>query len=397
MHYRKLIDVADILNGYAFKSKEYVEQGIRIIRIANVQDGCIVDEQPCFYPMDSKKSIEKYMLSNNDLLISLTGNVGRVGVLNGEMLPAALNQRVGCIRIKNEKVLKLKYLFYFLRRKQFIEDAIKASRGVAQLNLSTKWLETYLLPIPSLDEQQRIVVKIEELFSNLDASVAELQTAKEKLKIYRQAVLKEAFEGNENWEKCVFGDLIEVSRNGYGKKPDDIGYYKILRISAVRAMSVNLHDYRLNQKPFEMSDLIETNDLLFTRYNGSVDYVGVCARVPPITEHYAYPDKIIKCVLKTKSETHAKFLQYYMNSGEARKFIRSQIKTTSGQNGIASSDIKKTIVYLPELKQQEKIVQEIESRLSVCDNIETTIDTALQQAEVLRQSILKQAFEGKLI
>lgn len=287
------------------------------------------------------------------------------------------------------------YLFYFLQGKYTALNTRKKGTGTPHVNPDV--LMNAELFVPSVAEQQRIVAKIEELFSNLDASVAELKTAKEKLKIYRQAVLKEAFEGNENWEKYVFGDLIEVSRNGYGKKPDDIGYYKILRISAVRAMSVNLHDYRLNQKPFEVSDLIETNDLLFTRYNGSVDYVGVCARVPQITEHYAYPDKIIKCVLKTKSETHAKFLQYYMNSGEARKFIRSQIKTTSGQNGIASSDIKKTIVYLPELKQQEKIVQEIESRLSVCDNIETTIDTVLQQAEVLRQSILKQAFEGKLV
>lgn len=85
-----------------------------------------------------------------------------------------------------------------------------------------------------------------------------------------------------------------------------------------------------------------------------------------------------------------------MNQGEARKFIRSKIKTTSGQKGIAGSDIKKVVLWLPELPVQEKIVKMIDEKMSTCDNIEQIIDRSLQQAEALRQSILKQAFEGEL-
>ena len=102
-------DIAVILNGYAFKSDKYCSDGIRIIRITNVQDGFIEDNGPKFYPYSTENGLQKYMLRENDLLISLTGNVGRVGILNDSFLPAALNQRVGCIRPKNKVNTKFIY------------------------------------------------------------------------------------------------------------------------------------------------------------------------------------------------------------------------------------------------------------------------------------------------
>lgn len=100
----KLGDICNILNGYAFKSKEYVEDGIRVIRITNVQKGIIQDTDPKYYKIDKIETLKNYMLKENDLLISLTGNVGRVGQISKDLLPAGLNQRVGCIRIKDEKM-----------------------------------------------------------------------------------------------------------------------------------------------------------------------------------------------------------------------------------------------------------------------------------------------------
>ena len=94
--------MVEILNGFAFQSGKYVENGIRVIRITNVQDGKIMDDDPKFYPKSSIKEIEKFILKKNDLLMSLTGNVGRVGFLPNELLPAALNQRVGCIRMNEQ-------------------------------------------------------------------------------------------------------------------------------------------------------------------------------------------------------------------------------------------------------------------------------------------------------
>jgi len=153
-------DIAEILNGYAFKSNNYVNNGIRVIRITNVQNGRIVDDNPKFYPENTKEPISKYALKENDLLLSLTGNVGRVGVLQKEFLPATLNQRVACLRPKKEKILA-KYLFYLLNRNTFEKDCIKSASGVAQKNLSTIWLSKYKIPLPPLEVQKEIAEQIE--------------------------------------------------------------------------------------------------------------------------------------------------------------------------------------------------------------------------------------------
>ena len=151
----RLGDVCEILNGYAFKSDKYVDSGIRVIRITNVQKGFIEDNSPAFYPITEKETLKDYELHENDLLISLTGNVGRVALLSKEMLPAALNQRVGCIRIRDKNLL-ISYLFTFLNSDKFESDCIYSARGIAQKNMSTELLKNYLIPLPPIEVQIKI-------------------------------------------------------------------------------------------------------------------------------------------------------------------------------------------------------------------------------------------------
>ena len=161
-------------------------------------------------------------------------------------------------------------------------------------------------------------------------------------------------------------------------------------------MAVVLDDFRLNKTSFSADDLIQENDLLFTRYNGSKELVGVCASVPHLDCDYAYPDKIIRCRLKDGNVVLSKYLQYYFNQGNALKSIRKMIKTTSGQNGIAGSDLKKLNVLMVNPEMQRKVVDFIEQKISLSNKIEKTVNDALTQADAMRQSILKKAFEGSL-
>ena len=151
----RLGDLCEILNGYAFKSDKYVDSGIRVIRITNVQKGFIEDNSPAFYPITEQENLKDYELHENDLLISLTGNVGRVALLSKEMLPAALNQRVGCIRIKDKNLL-ISYLFTFLNSDKFESNCIYSARGIAQKNMSTEWLKNYIIPLPPIEVQKKI-------------------------------------------------------------------------------------------------------------------------------------------------------------------------------------------------------------------------------------------------
>ena len=164
----QLNNLAEIKNGYAFKSSKYVSSnGVRIIRIANVQDGYIEDKMPQFYPFEEMGILKDFILKDGDMLMSLTGNVGRVGILTRKFLPAALNQRVAHID-ERSNVVEKRFLFYLFQTKDFLKDCLKSGKGVAQLNISTEWLKHYIIPLPPLAEQQRIVAKIEELFSVLD-------------------------------------------------------------------------------------------------------------------------------------------------------------------------------------------------------------------------------------
>lgn len=426
----KLNEICQFLNGYAFKSKQYVDDGIRIIRIANVQKGKIIDDAPCFYPSNTINEIEKYLLSENDLLISLTGNVGRVGLLTRDMLPAALNQRVSCIRILNKNVVFFKYLYYYLQQNAFERDCIKASNGVAQLNLSTKWLENYQIFLPSLEEQQLIVTKIEELFSKLDKGVEELNKIKEQLKIYRQAVLKEAFSGkltkNKKIERDVYslyqsikernnkkfqseeiqlyelpsgwmwvniGDITDGVEYGSSKKSQKSGLVPVLRMGNIQNGAFDWSDLAYSSDEDEINKyLLKNNDVLFNRTN-SPELVGKTA-IYKEERKAIFAGYLIR--LNQYDVINAKYLNYYLNSFTA-KMYGNLVKT----DGVNQSNIngKKLCSYpfpLCTTEEQDIVVKEIEARLSVCDKIEQTVNESLQKAESLRQSILKQAFEGKL-
>ena len=168
-----LKDIVEIQNGYAFKSSLYSNDGVRVIRITNVQDGYIMDDSPKYYPLSHMDGLEDYMLKGNDLLMSLTGNVGRVAMMPAGLLPAALNQRVCCITPKSSEVCK-EFLFYLLRTDSFITSCIESGKGVAQLNVSTEWLKSYRIALPPKDEQRRIVKAIQNIMTKIDKILADL-------------------------------------------------------------------------------------------------------------------------------------------------------------------------------------------------------------------------------
>jgi type I restriction enzyme S subunit len=401
---KKLGEVVKTTSGGTPSRKEakFYNGTIPWVKSGELNQGLILDTEEKITQEAIINSSAK-LFPKGTLLIALYGaTIGKLAFLGIE---AATNQAV-CGIFENDKI-DSKYIYYYLYFSK--PDLLKQSIGGAQPNISQTILKDLPITLPPLSEQQEIVAKIEELFSELDKGKEQLETTLKQLKVYRQAVLKWAFEGRftnsevkdgelpEGWNWVKLGDLMESVRNGYSKKPDSEGPYKILRISSVRPGKVEINDIRFLLSEIGDENSVQENDLLFTRYNGSIDYVGVCGRVPLLKEKLYYPDKLIRCRPLNKAKFHSAYLEYASNSGNAREFVLSRIKTTAGQTGIAGSEIKQIPIPLAPLEEQQLIVQEIESRLSVCDKVEETITKGIQQAETLRQSILKKAFEGKLV
>lgn len=297
-----------------------------------------------------------------------------------------------------------RYVYYFVSSQSFRREAAHRMTGaVGQKRVPQSFLEEASVPVPVFDDQRRIVAEMEKQFSRLDEAVASLKRVKANLKRYRAAVLKAAVEGKLISSKKLLrmqtklGDVAVSIRNGYSKKPDAEEGTRILRISAVRPMELDTNDVRyLSGAPSDYEPfLVRADDVLFTRYNGSRDYVGVCVRVPANLPPTVYPDKLIRVRVPSTILLPA-FLVIQASTGQAREYLESKIRTTAGQSGISGSDLKSLPLDIPGTEEQQKIVAEVDRRLSVIEELEASVDANLTRADRLRQSILSFAFAGRL-
>lgn len=270
--------------------------------------------------------------------------------------------------------------------------------GTTRYKLTQAAMKRILVPTPDLAEQARIVSKIEELFSKLDASVAELKTAKEKLKVYRQAVLKEAFDSvRSDCMTTTIKNVCETIKVGIVIKPTQY-YVKTdgvfaFRNANVRRNYIEDNDWAMISQEGHQKNLksqVHADDVLIARSGVNL---GMAAAVPAKYDGYNAIDIVI--AVPKKDLILPKYLAQYTNSPYGVEVVKKN-QHGAAQGHLNVKEYGNLPIFLPNISAQNELLQKIESRLSVCDSIEQTIDTSLQQAEVLRQSILKQAFEGKL-
>ena len=302
------------------------------------------------------------------------------------------------LHINTDLVLP-KYIYYRMQIIQFDHSTHKRY-----------WIQQYSklkIPVPPLPEQECIVARIEELFSELDKAVETLQTTKQQLAVYRQAVLKEAFEGDLTESMrlgtVALGNYIEKPRYGTSKKCDytcnekSVGVYRIPNINHVTGQISQLDMKYAEFSNNELAQIrLKYGDILIIRSNGSASLVGRAAFVREIDINGTFAGYLMRLRVKNTTSLLPKFLLLFLQSHEARVYIETKAKSTSGVHNINSTEISNLKIPAFGIDDQRKIVATIESRLSVCDSIEQTVDTALQQADALRQSILKEAFERRL-
>lgn len=254
------------------------------------------------------------------------------------------------------------------------------------------WIQQYSkirVGIPPLAEQERIVARIEELFSQLDAGVETLKKTKAQLAVYRQAVLKEAFEKVS--ARVLLGSISESRLGKMLDSEKNIGVpRRYLRNINVRWHSFDLSD--LSEIPIEENEVdkysLRKGDLVICEGGEP----GRCAVWD--SDDVIFYQKALHRVRFTDS-SNPKFYMYYLWYAAQTGQLKS-LFTGTGIKHLTGQSLVKVLVPTAERITQDSIVNEIETHLSVCDSIEQTVDIALQQAEAMRQSILKDAFEGRL-
>lgn len=388
----KLNEICDkvSLNKIKIKQKQYlpegkypvIDQGQDLIGGYFNDEKLIVPNEPPYIIFGDHTKIKKF--------------------INFKFIPGADGVKV----LKPKEIIEPKFLFYSLFTIK-IED-----KGYAR---HFQLLEKELFPLPPLETQQAIVSKIEELFSELDKGVEDLKTAQQQLKTYRQSVLKYAFEGKLTNKKVKDGELpkgwnifkigevcktIDGDRGpNYPKKEEfsKEGYCLYLSTKNVREDRFLFEEtiFITKEKDEKLrSGKLQKNDVVITT-RGTLGNVALYDNKVPF-KHIRINSGML--ILRIENEN--------LNNYYLMKFITSPVfinQLKNMQTGTAQPQIPANILreieipIPPNLEEQHQIVQEIESRLSVADKMEESIAQSLQQAEALRQSILKKAFSGELV
>ena len=355
----------------------------------------------------------------------------------------------------NRPSLNNQYLQYFLNRWEFVASVTRLNTG-DRPRVDFDQFADHPIPLPPLPEQRRIVAEIEKQFTRLDASAAALKRVQANLKRYRASVLKSACEGNlvpteaeiahsedrdyepadrllerilserrARWESqekrrgkykepvapdttnlpelpegwvwsTVAQLLVEPLANGRSVKTASDGF-PVLRLTALQEGELNQNEYKVGSWTAEQAEpfLIQKGDFFVSRGNGSLRLVGIGGLVREVQAPVAFPDTMIR--LRLIGLVLDSYFSRVWNSTLVRVQIEQCAKTTAGIHKVNQQDLSICLIPLPPLAEQRRIVAEVERRLSVVQQAEAAVEANLTRAERLRQSILKQAFSGKLV
>ena len=365
----------------------YYENGtIPWLIIGDLNDGIVSTSATKITKLGLDNSSAK-LVPKGTLLVAMYGSIGKLGITGFE---CCTNQAIAFAKELYD--VDTRYLFFYLM--MIKPQLVQKGKGGTQKNISLTVLNSLHIPIPPLVTQHQIVSRIESLFAELDKAEEHLRTAQQQLKTYKQAVLNHWLNNEDGrWETVKLGEVANMCLGKMLDKNKNKGKYQpYLRNVNVRWGSFDLDD--LLEMKFEESEQerygIQIGDLIMCEggepgrcaiWNADVPNMKIQKALHRIRVKDMVYNKFVYCL----------FSLYAQNGYLEKYFTGTTIKHLTGQS------LKSIEIPLPPLSEQQRIVQEIESRLSQAETTEVRIVESLQKTEALRQSILKKAFSGELV
>jgi type I restriction enzyme S subunit len=442
-------DVALHINyGYTASSTSN-DTGVKFLRITDIQDNHVDWSQVPFCNIH-EQDIEKYRLEYGDLVFARTGaTVGKSFLISGEIPEAIFASYL--IRVKTSKQINAKYFYLFFQSADYWREINSKSAGIGQPNVNASSLSIIKFPIAPLNEQNKIVEKIEELFSELDNSVISLKNAKGQLPIYKQALLKNAFSGklSQSWRelndlpsgKQLASEINRVRKEQYnenlaiwqrnldrwkktrkGKKPEEPFYSDLHIVKSPDADKLpNGWFYSFFKQAVKNLDgnRIPLSQQIRQKMKGKYPYYGATGILDYIDEYIFDGEYLLigedgaNLVSKAKDlaftargkfwvNNHAHvvrplyglnimYLCYFFNSLNLSDYVSG-----TAQPKLSQSSLNRIPVPYCSVTEQMIIIQEIESQFSVMENLERVITDGINRIEILKQNFLKMAFSGEL-
>jgi type I restriction enzyme S subunit len=385
---KKLGEVCDFQNGFAFQSKSYKEYGLPILRITNIQNDEIDTKDLVYFDAkDYKVNLDKFKVYKGDLLIAMSGaTTGKLGINKSETV-FYLNQRVG--KFIPKKNLNKSFLYYFLTTK--VEESLRIAAGAAQPNLSTEQINNFEIPLPPLPEQQRIVSILDECFAAIAKAKANakknLKNAKELFESYLQGVFEKKGEG---WEIKTLGEIAFVKSGGTPLRhkteywSGDIAWYSSGELNNLYTTTPERH---INELAIENSNakLFPKGSLLIGMYDTAALKMSILDRDGTFNQAIAG--------VKPNPKIDLIFVLHAIN---AIKPEILNLRRGVRQKNLSLEKIKNIPISLPPLKEQQTIVRQLDALRAETQKLEAVYQKKIADLEELKKSILQKAFAGEL-
>jgi type I restriction enzyme S subunit len=385
---KKLGEICDFQNGFAFKSKTYKETGLPILRITNIQNQSLeINELVYFNPKDYKENFDRFKVFKDDLVVAMSGaTTGKLGINTTDTV-LYLNQRVG--KFIPKKTLLKAYLYYFLSTK--VEESLRIAAGAAQPNLSTEQINNFKIPLPPLPEQQRIVAILDETFASIAKAKANaeqnLKNAKELFESYAQGIFENK---GDDWEEKRFDEVCKISSKLIDPKLKE--FQNLIHIGAgnIESKKGTLVDLKTAKEENLISGkfLFDETMVLYSKIRPYLvkvvkcDFNGLCsADIYPLVP---FKNIMIK-----------EFLYYLLTS---QNFTEYAIKGSqrAGMPKVNRNHLFAYTFNLPPLKQQQTIVQKLDALSLETKKLEGIYQKKIADLEELKKSVLQKAFAGEL-
>ena len=346
-----------------------------------------------FYTCSNQYSMcDTYSFTGESVIVPGNGDIGLVFYYDGEF---DAYQRT---YVLNDITILPKYLFYHMQLYwRNFNDQKKFGSTVKYVRMSN--FTNYEISYPSIEEQERIVAKIEELFSDLDNAVETLNATNAQLKLYKQAVLKSAFsrciELKKAEDLCFFITKGTTPKKAEFQLEDkSIPFIKVYNLTFYGSLDFTIEPTFIAKSIHETSlarSIVYPGDVLMNIVGPPMGKVSI---VPSSYDEWNINQAIAR--FRCKEELNNRYLAYFLMSSETVEKMSKQTKATAGQFNLTLETCRNIDIPVCSINEQLKIVDNLDTQLTAYNNIEKTVNDALQQATSMRQSILKQAFEGRL-
>lgn len=365
----RLEDVCDFQNGFAFKSTSFTKEGEPILRISDIQGGKVDDSNVVYFnPSSYKEDLSRFVVYPNDIVIAMSGGTtGKVGV-NTTGKSFYLNQRVGVFREK--EMLNHSYLYYYLLTKS--EESLRIAAGAAQPNLSTAQIKSFIIPIPHLDEQQRIVDTIDAEFAKIDALKENAEKNLQNAKDLFQAVLRKELKPKDGWIISTLKELLIL------KSGDNLTAKSIVEGSYPVYGGNGILGYH--------------NEYNLDGHNVLVGRVGaLCGNVRLTEGKLWYTDNCFLVCDKTGS-FYLPYLSYVLQNANLRQYA-----TQAAQPVVSNTSMKDVLLTLPPMmEEQQRIADGLNILKNNCEQLQINYEKTITLCNDLKQALLRKAFNGEL-